>query len=228
MKNRKISSLILSVALSFIIAVGYPHKTNAQAGANDEATAIKKITKVMTDSLGYLGLTSNQKTQVSGFNKTAATSLRDLGKKAKTDTSLHGRVLIGHVLDIMKQRNDELKKILTPDQAKLFQQHQAQQLADLQTKMMTTQLDLTEKQIPQVYDINLKSTQAILANMPNVRDGNEFKKIKAGNDLKVALKDKDKEMKKILSPDQYTKYEKNKTEMQAAIKERMKKKKEEE
>jgi len=226
MKNQKLSSLILSVTFSIIIIIGSTYRINAQASAN-EAAAIKRITKVMTDSLGYLGLTSNQKNQVAGFNKTAATSLRSLSKKAKTDTSLHGKVLIGLVLDVMKQRNDALKKILTPDQTKLYQEHQTQQLADLQTKMMTTQLDLTNQQVPQVYAINLKSTQAIMANMPKLHDGsNDFKKMIAGKDVKAAMKDKDKEMKKILSPDQYTKYEKNKTEMQAAIKEKMQEKKE--
>jgi hypothetical protein len=224
MKNQKIPSVILSVALSFIIVIGCTHKINAQAKTNSQTATINKLAKVMSDSLAYLGLTSTQKTEVAGYNKTAATSLKSLAKEAKTDTSLHGKVLIGRVLGIMKQRNDALRKILTPDQAKLFQQHQAQQLADLQTKMMTTQLDLTTKQVPQAYSINLKAIQVIMENMPKTRGSNEFKKMKAGGDVKGAMKDKDKELKKILSPDQYTKYEKNRAEMEAAIKEKMKEK----
>jgi hypothetical protein len=43
--------------------------------------------------------------------------------------------------------------------------------------------------------------------------------------MKSDSADADKEMKKNLTPDQYTKYEKNKEELQAAMKEKMEKKK---
>jgi hypothetical protein len=184
---------------------------------------IDKIAAAMTDSLSYLSLTSQQKSQVTGFNKTAATSLGQLMQKAKKDTSMQGGAITKQVMAIMKQRNDALKKMLTPDQAKSYAQHQAQQLAELQTKIMTTQLDLTDAQIPQAYSINLKSTQEMMADMDKLQDASgKLKKFKAAKGLKSDSGAKDKEMKKILSPDQYTKYQKNKEEMQAAMKEKMK------
>jgi hypothetical protein len=48
--------------------------------------------------------------------------------------------------------------------------------------------------------------------------------MKAAKGLKSDSADRSKDLKKILSPDQYTKYEKNKEQMQAAMKEKMEEK----
>jgi hypothetical protein len=220
MKTQFVKHIALCGAFLMALIFGSVHKVSAQAEKVD------KIAQVMTDSLAYLNLTDQQKTQATGFNKTAATALGQLAQKAKADTSLHGKALAKQVMGIMKQRNDALKKILTPDQTKLYQQHQVQQIAELRTQMMKAQLGLTEAQVPQVYKVNLKSTQEMMADMAKLKSaGGKLKKAKAAKGMKSDAGDADKEMKKILTPDQYTKYEKNKEEMQAAMKEKMEQKK---
>ncbi|MFL9483200.1 hypothetical protein ACI6Q2_10525 [Chitinophagaceae bacterium LWZ2-11] len=198
----------------------YPsQKINAQS-------PVDKMAQKMTDSLAYLQLTDQQKSQALGFNTTAATSLIQLTQKAKQDTTLKGKALAKQVMGVMKQRNTSLKALLTPDQQKLYQAHQIEQMAELQTKMMTTQLDLTDAQVPQVYQINLKETGEMMSDAEKLKAANKkFAKFKAAKALKSDSKDKDKALKKILSPDQYDKYEKNAEEMQAEMKEKMKEKK---
>jgi Spy/CpxP family protein refolding chaperone len=129
-------------------------------------------------------------------------------------------------MGIMKQRNAGLTKLLTPDQQKLYQAHKVDQMADVQTKVMTAQLNLTDAQVPQVYQINKKETAEMMQDMGNLKGAKgKLGKMKAAKSLKGDSKDKDKAMKKILTADQYTVYEKNQEQMKAAMKEKMKEKK---
>jgi|GEM_PF-1667391 len=188
--------------------------------------AADKLAKVMTDSLAYLSLTPQQTTDAMGLNTTAAKALVQTAQKAKTDTTFKGKALAQQVMGIMKQRNAGLKKMLTPDQMKLLQQHQLAQVADLQTKMMTAQLDLTDEQVPQVYQINLEATGEMMGNATKAKEAKgKLGKAKAGKAMKGDSKDKDEALKKVLSPDQYSKYLANKEAQQAAMKEKMQEKK---
>ncbi len=180
----------------------------------------------MTDSLAYLKLNEEQKGLAMEVNKTGCHVARPIGAESKTGYKFKGKVLAQQVIAVMKQRNAALTNILTTDQQKLFVQHQLEQLADLQTKMMTTQLDLTEQQIPQVYQINLKQTGEMLEDLNNVQDSKrKMQKARAAKSLKSDSADKDKALKKVLSQQQYEKYEQNKEAQQAAMKEKMEEKK---
>ncbi len=186
-----------------------------------QQAAVDKLSQALTDSLAYLQLTDQQKSEAHGLNQTAATSLLQLAQKAKADTTLKGKALAQQVMGIMKQRNASLQKLLTPDQMKLFNQHKMQQAAEIKTKMMTTQLDLTDQQVPQVYQLNLKLLSEMAQGKEKLDDSKrKLQKARAAKSMKSDMGDVDKEFKKILSPEQYEKYEKNKEAMQAAIKEK--------
>ncbi len=218
MKYRKIK-LYLSV---FIVSTIIFSVTQANAQQQD----MDKLAQVMTDSLSFLKLTDQQKPQVLSLNKTAATSLVQLAQKADKDTTLQGKALCQQVMGIMKQRNTGLNKILSSDQQKLFTEHHLEQMVDLQTKMMAAQLNLTDEQIPKIYQVNLKSTEEMMKDMQKVKkDRRKLKKMRDAKSMKSDAGNKDKEMKQILTSDQYAKYEKNKDAQQEAIKEKMKEKK---
>src|SRR6478736_2017589 len=205
-----------AIALLFCIASFCSVQLHAQE-------PVDKLAQAMTDSLAYLQLNDQQKGEAHGFNKTAATSLVQLMQKAKEDTSFKGKALAQQVMGVMKKRNDALVKILTPDQQKLYDQHKLEQIAELQTKMMATQLALTEEQVPQVYKVNLKETGEMMQGMEKVKESNrKLQKARAAKSVKSDSADKDKALKKILTPEQY---DKNKEAMQAAIKEKMQEKK---
>jgi hypothetical protein len=216
----RISPLLIQAgAALFFTGLVFVQPIKAQQAAD-------KLAQAMTDSMGYLSLTDQQKSTAAGLNKTAATSLTQLAQKAKQDTTLKGKALFQQVMGIMKQRNAGLTKILSPDQQKLFGQHRVEQIADLQTKMMATQLKLTDDQIPKVYQVNLKATGEMMEDMQKVQEARgKLKKMRGAKGLKSTSADKDKELKQILTPDQYEVYEKNKEAQQAAIKEKMNEKK---
>jgi len=213
MRYKKLKPAIIISVLYILIFP--PLKSNAQQ-------AVDKLAQAMTDSLSYLQLTDKQKSDALVLNKTAAASLLQLGQKAKQDTSFKGKALCQQVMAVMKKRNDGLKPMLTPDQQKLYDQHKIETMAELQTKMMTAQLDLTDQQVPQVYQVNLKETGEMMEDVQKVQDSKrKLAKARAAKSLKSDSKDKDEALKKILSQDQYAKYEKNKEAMQAAMKEKM-------
>ena len=216
-KVKNATGMLLVAALLMVAGTDIIAQSSATAG---------KIAKAMADSLAYLQLTSDQKPTADKLNNTAASALIQAAKKAKTDTSFQGKALAGQVIGIMKQRNAGLQKILNPEQQKLFQEHQVAKMADVQTKIMTAQLDLSDTQIQQVYDVNLKSTTKILQDKSKLQAAtSKLGKLKAGQSLKGDMKDKDKELKKILSPDQFAMHQKHEQEIEAAIKEKMQQKK---
>jgi hypothetical protein len=216
-KIKHIAGMLAAVLLLLLASNGVMAQVSGAAA---------KVAKSMTDSLAYLQLTPTQTTSAQSLNETAATALVATGKKAKTDTSFRGKALAQQVMGIMKQRNTGLQKLLTPDQQKLYQGHKVSQIADVQTKIMTSQLSLTDAQVPQVYQLNQKETGEMMGDMASLKVAKgKFGKMKAAKSLKGDSKDKDKALKKILTPDQYSIYEKHEQEMKDAMKAKMKEKK---
>ena len=84
MKNQKFNFAAFLAAVLISITLLPAQRVWAQ-GVTD------KIAQKMTDSLAYLNLTDQQKTQATGFNKTAATSFVQLKQKMKQDTTLKGK-----------------------------------------------------------------------------------------------------------------------------------------
>lgn len=185
---------------------------------------VNELAQSMTDSLAYLHLTETQKANALAMNKTAASSLVQLAVKAKNDTSFRGMPLFRQVLGVMKRRNDELKRILTPDQLNAWQKHRIEQLADLQTEMMTAELDLTNEQIPKVYQVNLAYADDLLDNVGKMQGSkNKMQQSKVAKSMKSDSKAKDEALKPILSADQYDIYLAHKEALRQYLKENAKK-----
>jgi hypothetical protein len=117
----------------------------------------------------------------------------------------------------------QMMKDLTPEQA-----------ATLQTKKMTLRLDLTEGQQKEIYKINLanaKERKAKIEEIKKLRERNEkpskesrYNMMNERLDKQIAMK---KQMKSILSEEQYKRFERGvkqqKTRSRKAVKERSKK-----
>jgi hypothetical protein len=87
--------------------------------------------------------------------------------------------------------------------------------AELQTEYMAENLALTAEQKPAVQAINLKYAQKI-----DVVYKTETAKLQRFRKMKSVTEEKDRELKKALTSEQYAQYEKNKEEMWEKIKER--------
>jgi len=113
--------------------------------------------------------------------------------------------------DTKQQQMAEMVKNSTPEQR-----------ANFQTKMMTTKLSLDTVTSQKVYAINLKANQKLDPLIKAEGGGGKFAKLRQ---MKGIEDDKDKELKSILTADQYKQYEAAKEEMKEKMKEKMQEKK---
>lgn len=184
---------------------------------------IDQLTYRMTDSLSYLQLSDKQHNQAFQINKSAATSLLHLEHISMQDSSINEREFIQQVIMIHKERNQSLLKILTGEQQELFVDHRAERLAELQTHIMISSLHLTEEQIPEVYRINLSKADEILRNADELKNSrSRTERMNVARSLRTNMKEKDSELKVILSNDQYSEYQRSREIIYAAVKERAK------
>ncbi len=199
--------------------------TFLNAAAQIEITA--KIAQSLTDGLvKELHLSAEQETSVSVINNSSADALMQLLQKKKNESDFDKKDFIKQTVNIIKNRDEELKKVFTPDQIKLYQEHKIQRLAELQTKLMTMQLDLDDEQIPIVQQINFEAAQEMMEDAEKLQTAKRrMQKMRAGRELKSDSKDRDKALKKVLTEDQYKRYEENKEQMKEMMKERMKEQK---
>jgi Spy/CpxP family protein refolding chaperone len=84
----------------------------------------------------------------------------------------------------------------------------AEERASRQTEMMTKQLDLTEEQQAKVKEIHLKHSQQMA---DHKKQATEAKKQNREN-MKTQMEAKDAELKQVLTPEQYEKWQTKKQE----------------
>jgi hypothetical protein len=213
-----------TLLLLFFLTLGIVQNAYAQDAQKAKAT---QIAKTMTDSMTFqLSLTPQQASSVQDINETAVTQLLELSQKKTQDSTLKGGAMAKQVMAVMKQRDESVQKLLTPEQQKKYEEIKTERMAELQTQMMRTQLDLTDEQVPKVYQINYKYAKMMKANMGKAKESDRKRgKAKAMKEAKSDSAEKDKELKGVLTEEQYKVYEQNKQEMQAAIREKMQEKK---
>lgn len=213
-----------TLLLSFFLTLGIAQNAYAQDAQKAKVT---QIAKTMTDSMTLqLSLTPQQAGSVQGINETAVAQLLELSQKKAQDSTLKGGAMAKQVMAVMKQRDESVQKLLTSEQQKKYEEIKTERMAELQTQMMRTQLDLTEEQLPKVYQINYKYAKIMKENVQKMKESERRRgKAKAAKEAKSDSAEKDKELKDILTEEQYKVYEQNKQEMQAAIREKMQEKK---
>ncbi|OCX53365.1 hypothetical protein BEL04_03430 [Mucilaginibacter sp. PPCGB 2223] len=102
------------------------------------------------------------------------------------------------------------------DKADMLKNSTPEQRAKMQTGMMKTKLQLDTTQVVKVQAINLAAAQKMDPILKS--DGGKLAKLRQMRDIENT---RDKELKKVLTDDQYKKYEAAKEEMKEKMKERM-------
>lgn len=98
---------------------------------------------------------------------------------------------------------------------KLYAETTPQERAELQTERMTEKLSLNESQKTQVYDLNLRYAEKMQQTYTG--GGGKLQRLKQ---MRAISQEKDQELKKVLTPEQYALYEKHREEMKEAMRER--------
>lgn len=170
---------------------------------------VEKLGTYITQEMSYLNMTPAQAEQVWQINLQAASAVDKLDQESLAQNTTQVENLEGFV-SILKQRNLDLKDILSPAQFQLFQENKLARAATFRTIVMAKKLDLTQDQLDPVFDIN----QQVVENVRKDLDAyftadNKRAKKKAKSKLSKALKKTDQAFDTVLSPQQITIYHEN-------------------
>ena len=137
--------------------------TSALAQGTDTSTTVR-IAQYSTEKLtSELNLTPDQVPKVQKINVASVKTMQELLAKYGSDTSLAAtKALARGMVTEIRANQTELKKVLTPTQWTLHQQHKAERLAMTQTEVMASDLNLSRQQILAVQRINLAAANKLV------------------------------------------------------------------
>ena len=176
----------------------------AQATAASDA---EKVAQYSTDQLkSELNLTADQVPKVQKINVATAKSLQALTDKYGADTSVQAAsALTKGLVAAVRTNQTELKKVLTPVQWTLHQQHKSERLALTQTEVMASSLDLTREQILDVQRINLEGANKLVAALDKPLSSGKPTHTALLEAAKPAVDARDAELQKVLTVEQWKK-----------------------
>jgi hypothetical protein len=169
----------------------------AQSGGANAAKAQQVLEARANMQAKNLGLTPDQTQKLLQINTDALKQLHDLKANPPADQMAAAKAIKG----IADTRRASLSKVLKPDQMKKLVETNQRDMASIMTVSMDNAFNLTNDQMNKLDKANLAYIQKLqpALNMPN--------KVEAARALKAAQKDHDTELQKILTPDQWKKYE---------------------
>jgi len=144
-----------------------------------------------------LGLNANQTTQITKINADALSKMKALSANPPADKM----AVVQRMKTIGDNRQQSLSLMLTPDQMKKYKQINQEDTAMMQTEVMAHSLKLTDDQVDKIDKINLDAIQKMEA-----AKGQPYK-IKMARTLRSAQQNKDAELQKVLTPEQWTSYQ---------------------
>jgi len=189
-------------AMTLVAALAVSTSATAQATA---ASNVEKIAQYSTDQLkSELNLTADQVPKVQKINVATAKSLQALTDKYDADTSAKAAsALTKGLVAAVRTNQTELKKILTPVQWTLHQQHKSERLALSQTEVMASNLDLTREQILDVQRINMDGANKLVAALDKPMSSGKPTHTALLEAAKPAIDARDAELQKVLTVEQW-------------------------
>ncbi len=193
---------IAAITIAGALAVS----TSAFAQGTDTSNVVK-VAQYTTERLtSELNLTPDQVPKVQKVNVVTAEAMKKLLDKYGADTSLAaGKALVRGTVAELRANQTELKKILTPAQWTLHQQHKAERLAISQTEIMAFDLNLTRQQILDVSRINLESANKLVAALDKPMGTSKPTNEALLAAAKPVIDARDEQLHKVLTVDQFEK-----------------------
>jgi hypothetical protein len=126
--------------------------------------------------------------------------------KYSADTTLAGsKALVKGLITVIRSNQTELKKVLTPAQWTLHQQHKAERLALSQTEFMAADLDLTRQQILDVSRINLETANKLVRALDKPLSAAKPTPQAIAEAARPAMDERDVALNRVLTADQLSK-----------------------
>ena len=192
------------------IAAALAVSTSAIAQDTGTSTA-QVVAQYKTDQLkSELNLTPDQVPKVEKIHLASAQALGKLFRKYEGDTSAAASAAVAKGLVAeLRSNQTQLKKVLTPAQWTLHQQHKVQRLAQSQTESMASELNLTRQQILDVSRINMDGANKLVVALDKPLGTTKPTHEALLEAAKPAMDERDAALQKVLTVDQWKKVETN-------------------
>ena len=174
---------------------------------NPAASNTEQVAQYSTDKLtSELSLTPDQVPKVQKINVASTVQMEKLLDKYSADTTLAGsKALVKGLITVIRSNQTELKKVLTPAQWTLHQQHKAERLALSQTEFMAADLDLTRQQILDVSRINLETANKLVRALDKPLSAAKPTPQAIAEAARPAMDERDVALNRVLTADQLSK-----------------------
>ena len=190
-----------------IIMTGALAVSTSAFAQNPAASNTEQVAQYSTDKLkSELDLTPDQVPKVQKINVASTAEMEKLLDKYGTDTSLAAsKALVKGLITVIRSNQTALKKVLTPAQWTLHQQHKAERLALSQTEFMAADLDLTRQQILDVSRINLETANKLVKALDKPLGTAKPTAQAIAEAARPAMDERDTALNRVLTADQLSK-----------------------
>jgi hypothetical protein len=185
--------------------------TTAAIAQGGGTSNVDLVAQYATENLkSALTLTADQVAKVQQVNLAGAKELQALLLKYDADTTAASDAALARgIVTARRAQQTELKKILTPAQWTLHQQHKAEELALTQTEIMASDLNLSRSQILDVSRINQDGANKLVKALD--------KPLSAAKPIPAAIREaakpvidaRDAQLEKVLTVQQFKKMQAN-------------------
>lgn len=186
--------IILRAVLVFVTGVGLSLPAWAQSGMSPEEWASLSAAKLNTT----VKLTEEQSNQIRAIHRRIFHRAEQVQNTNTENKSKSSRL----IRRILQDRENELKKILRPDQWRKLQLTRLEQSIRFRTDMMTLVLQLTEEQARGVDEITQEAFRKVQEAQKTLL-ANKLKMIEA---VRTIQEEREKELEETLSIDQWNTY----------------------
>ena len=207
----RIGAMTVVAAVAAVSSLAAQAPTQAASKSNVELVA-----QYATDQLkSELNLTADQVPKIQKINEATAGEMKKLMDKYGADTSMASdQALAKGFIASIRSNQTQLKKILTPAQWTLHQQHKAERLAQSQTELMTYDLGLSRSQILDVQRINQDGANKLVAALDKPLAGGKPTHQALLDAARPAIAARDSALEKVLTVDQFKKVQGNRRALQ--------------
>ena len=201
--NKKIQSLLI---FSFILMLSL--QSFSQASDQKISAAAASWTSKMNE---WLKLSPEKSTQLTKLNEQMLVSIQEAYNPIKANpsaTDAEKKAAGNKFRDAMRKRDKEINQLLSADEQAILKSHQNESRAIAQTKIMSSQLDLTPDQESKIEAINLEAMKKMPENAgrKNRSEISNSEKKERGQAMRKIQQDKEKAYAEVLNAEQMKKY----------------------
>ena len=194
-----------------VVSAQTPTTAKPAAGTGQATASAQAVADYLTDRLKTeLNLTPEQIPKVKAIGVKGATDLEKLIDKYEDDTSAAGdRALVRGLVTTMQGSQQELKKVLTPEQWTQHQANRAQRFATNQTEIMAYTLGLSRQQILDVQRINMESSTKLVRALEQPAGAPKRTQQQTLDALQPYFQERDAQLEKVLTVPQWKEMQEN-------------------